>query len=599
MEKQSIIREMRQAFFSGEEVSAASSVRSDIVDSWRRSRLHGLDPHAVRPAPSRDAQSSQQLLQAARPLIELRTDWLAELPSALTLTNTSGRLLDRWVQDRRFTKRLDSRAIVPGIGLAESDVGTTSSGVALETGKSVIVTGYEHFSDDAVELTSAGSAIRHPVTRRILGSLNLSCELENTSPLMLQMVRQLVELLELQLLEQQSAHERVLLDSYLQGRRDSRRPVLYMNADTLIGNAAAARLMGSIDPTILWDQASRAIHSNSQQTVAVPRTDDQEPIGIQCRPIVTGAETVGAVVSFTTPPRPRSPQRAGTRVSGSTPPRVLPGLAGRSVAWQAFRGQLSEALTSDVPLLLVGEPGVGKTAVLDAVAAGSEVSRIAARGLEDPAETWPSLVRSGLASAADVLVLDDLHHVPEPALLRVLGLLSAAPQGAPRILAAYTRDVVDQFEDGNSSVLMAWPGATVSVPPVRDRLGDVPVLVEALTNAKSSAWNRPVWAPDAMQTLNRVTWPLNVLSIDRLVATMLRRRTGPQIHRADLPTDILAMATRRELTGMERMEAQAITAAIHLAEGNKKLAADHLGVARSTLYRKMRALGLDLEGTIY
>ncbi|WP_101833951.1 helix-turn-helix domain-containing protein [Frankia canadensis] len=57
-----------------------------------------------------------------------------------------------------------------------------------------------------------------------------------------------------------------------------------------------------------------------------------------------------------------------------------------------------------------------------------------------------------------------------------------------------------------------------------------------------------------------------------------------------------ARAARRQLHGLERVEAQAILQALAEAAGNKKVAADALGIARLTLYRKVRAFGVDLSG---
>jgi sigma-54 dependent transcriptional regulator, acetoin dehydrogenase operon transcriptional activator AcoR len=595
--KQADIRLARDRFFAQEtaEIPAAelkvSPVSSQILESWHRSRLYGLQPDNVHPVVSPDSSGNHQLARTAQPLIGSRIDWLTDAPCALTLTNSAGRILERWVVDERFAARLDARRVVPGYSVAESDLGTTSSGIALETGHSVLVTGYEHFSDDAVHMTSAGSAIRHPISRRIMGSLNLSCAVEDTTPLMLQWVKHMTELIERKLLDTHTEHERQVFGAYLTGRRDSRHPVVCLDEHTVVGNAAGARMMAGIDQAVLWEQALRAIRGREECVIEVGRTDGQ-PVQVTCRPILDREETVGAEVRFEALSCHRSASLVPPAQAGPDP---LAGLAGRSAAWGMFRRTIQSAMAGVENLLVVGEPGTGKTAVLQALVAGADATW--ASGSDLDAERAGDAVRRAAAGVSRVLVVDDLQRAPEPG-LRVL-LAEFQKPGAPRLLAAHGKDLVDQFRHEVSLALSAWPGATVTVPALRERQGDVPVLVKAITAARTSTWNRPQWTSDALQALTRVLWPANVASIERLVTAMLRRRIAPQIRYTDLPAEILAMATRRELAGLERMEAQAIATALHLAEGNKKLAAQHLGVARSTLYRKMRALGLDLSGTTF
>ena len=71
----------------------------------------------------------------------------------------------------------------------------------------------------------------------------------------------------------------------------------------------------------------------------------------------------------------------------------------------------------------------------------------------------------------------------------------------------------------------------------------------------------------------------------------------PTIDAKDLPAEIRSRATRRTLVGLEQIEARAILEAMRDAGGNKRLAAESLGIARSTLYRKVRALGIDLSAS--
>jgi transcriptional regulator of acetoin/glycerol metabolism len=106
--------------------------------------------------------------------------------------------------------------------------------------------------------------------------------------------------------------------------------------------------------------------------------------------------------------------------------------------------------------------------------------------------------------------------------------------------------------------------------------------------------------PDAVQALSRLDWPGNVAALEALVRRLVaHRRGGGYVGAGDLPADVVAGTARRRLAALEQAEAKAILEAMRAAGGNKQRAAESLGIARSTLYRKVRALGLDLSATAF
>ena len=84
--------------------------------------------------------------------------------------------------------------------------------------------------------------------------------------------------------------------------------------------------------------------------------------------------------------------------------------------------------------------------------------------------------------------------------------------------------------------------------------------------------------------------------------TMLRSVTAQasgEIQAAQLPPEIQACATRRQLTNLEHVELRAILDALKQAHGNKVLAAKIVGVSRSTLYRKLNSYRIDPEADYF
>jgi DNA-binding NtrC family response regulator len=164
-----------------------------------------------------------------------------------------------------------------------------------------------------------------------------------------------------------------------------------------------------------------------------------------------------------------------------------------------------------------------------------------------------------------------------------------------RVIATASR----RAKHGSADPLLAEFTSVIDVPPLRDRLEDLPALLDALTAAAcgfpGQRASRIHWVTDAVQALTRLHWAGNVASLEALVHEVVHANRTGYISANDLPPDVVALASRRKLAGLEQAEATAIIEALRAAGGNKNRAADSLGIARSTLYRKTRALGIDLS----
>lgn len=581
---------------------ASAVVRPPILASWLRSALYGLQPNLTPPAVTGKVDPDNRVMRAARPVIEKRAGILKDVTCGITLTDGAGRVLERWVESPVYARRLDARGVVPGSSVAEMDVGTTSTGIALETGESVLVMGPEHFADGAIRMSTAAAPIRHPTTHRILGTVNLACRQADTTPFMLQWIRDLAQLIEGRLRDSATSRERALMDTYLMGEHDSRHPLICTSEHTIIGNASAARLISDLDLAVVWETASKTVQSHTEQRVELAAAWGSDRIEVIAEPIDDGDEVVGAKLQLrrrVTAHRSCDTSVVSERHSPSVsrdPVTVLPGMVGRSAAWRRFCEQLTQDPSQ--PLLLTGEPGTGKSMTMARLEPSSVT--LDARCAIDDGAAWVTLVQQALRDHAQAVVLDNLHLLSADALAATTAAVSTSRPHGPRVLAARTHLAADELNPNVDAGPSGWPGVVVRVPPVRERLGDIPLLVGALTAAVTAGTIAPRWSTEAIQTLTRVHWNANVSSLERLVVTVLRQRTpGGTIGNDDLPTMIKSAGTRKQLFGLDLLEAHAIAAALAAAGGNKKLAADRLGIARSTLYRKVRALGIDLGAAAY
>ncbi|SDG18892.1 sigma-54-dependent Fis family transcriptional regulator [Klenkia brasiliensis] len=574
----------------GQLVDPAGAVRPVVYESWRRSLLQGLDPDKVSPGYYPDVELDSPLARVVAPVVEKRAAALEQAMCSLALTDNDGRLLQRWVPDRVFAGRLDALNIVPAFSVAESHVGTTSA-IALLSGKPVLVRGPEHYSEAYHALSCAGAPIFHPVTRRIVGSLDLTCRLADSSPVVLSWVMELVAEVQRCMRTAATRTEQLLLDAYLAHNRDARHPLVVLDQRTIISNTAAARLLGDVDQALLWEHASRAVMDRHQPGVV--QLGNGARVTLDVRPVVDGGLPIGAVVALRRQLEPAPRRRAPTAVP------YLPGLVGTSSSWRTACAQAQHARSAG-RVLVVGEPGSGRLAVARAIAASSAVQVVQVPTTVEVATTaavdrWLATVETTAAGSGKTLVLRHADLLP-PAVAEATRVALGRRRGGQVIATSR----VGRFTADGEHPLLGGFDEVVEVPALRNRLEDLPLLLTVFTERSGQVGRELRWMPDAVQALSRLPWGGNAAALAAVVERVVTRRPdGGPVTASDLPADLVARTSRRALARMEQAEAAAITRALQDAGGNKFRAAESLGIARSTLYRKVRALGIDLSSATW
>ena len=574
----------RESFMSGERDSVDSPVRSAIVQSWKRSILYGLEPSRSRPIFEDSQRANEQFMAAAGPVIDARRGALIDSSSSLTITDAQGLVLSRCVEDSKLTRRLNDHDVLPGFSFAETAVGTNSAGLILETGQASMVAGPEHFFEESLQLTCSGAPIYHPTSKRMIGTLNLTCRFEDTSPIMLSWVREVAADIERALAVVSNRREHLLFEAFLADNRDSRHGVVCLDEHSIISNAAASRLIGSADQPILWEHAAEAISEGCTDRSLRLDLSNGSTVSVTVTPVQDGPDAVGAVLRVKAPSKRYSePELSNERIS------TIPGLVGRSKEWK--RVCRSAMQPSAMSLLIVGAEGVGKFSVAIGVVGRDAVVIDALDPESLDRARWVSQLQDAISSTDKPVVLRHLDEV-EPSWQRsAITALTLARSRGIQVAATMTTSE----HAGLSTPLVEWFDSTVTIPRLSDRTDDLPLLLDALSARHNRTGRRIRWMADAVQALGRVDWERNVSSLDALVREIVVSKRREYIGAQDLPTSIRVRAARRQLLGLEQAEAMAIMNALRDTGGNKRLAADKLGIARSTLYRKVRAFGIDLS----
>lgn len=570
---------------------ARLAFRREIVSSWRRCQLVGMTPTSEDVPYRPEFERPNRLLRAAGPVIDRLAEQMEGGPVSILLADSEAQIIDRRAGARELAKALDRASVSPGFLYSEEFTGTNGIGSALEERKPFVVSGSEHFREILQDFTCIGSPVVHPITGVVEGVLDVTCRVDDTHEALKPLVLAAVREIESRIYADASRREQMLLEQFLRAGRRNTHAVLSLNEDVVMANTSASLLLDLSDQAMLWDWACTMLGSGDEAVGEVRLARD---VVVQARATRVGdrGATAGVLVEMRTPSRIETrPTAASTsRRRVGRRPKPVDGLVGRSVAATRLRADVDAAIPSGLPLLVCGEAGTGKlfvTTHLHRRRAGQNVLTVldTLTAYDDP-QTWITRLTTALARG-DAIVLRHLDQIPAEIAARVESAVENAAPG--RVIAtARTR--------GNDSaaarVLDHFP-VSFTVPPLRYRSDDIVDLSPSILAAHTTRRPVPRLLPATLRTLAALDWPGNVRELQSVLATAAVRSLGSDIAHEHLPPEYRSSRNRTGGRSLQRAERDIVMEALAETNGNKAAAADRLGVARSTLYRKMRILGID------
>jgi DNA-binding NtrC family response regulator len=276
---------------------------------------------------------------------------------------------------------------------------------------------------------------------------------------------------------------------------------------------------------------------------------------------------------------------------------------------------------SDMPVLVFGESGVGKELVARAVhdsspradkpfiplncgAIPETMLESELFGHEKGAFTGAFEKKLGILEIADngTLFLDEVGELPfalQVKLLRVIETGRFFRVGGVKevsvdvkFISASNKDLKAAAEDGKfrSDLYYRISALTLHIPPLRERREDIPLLVEHYRK-RHPAFKHKRFSKNALDALDRYAWPGNIRELQNLIHRALLLASGPVIEENDLPADLSGgkKAPGRRLADLER---EHILSVLKEVKGQRKRAADVLGIDPKTLYRKLLDYGV-------
>jgi len=289
--------------------------------------------------------------------------------------------------------------------------------------------------------------------------------------------------------------------------------------------------------------------------------------------------------------------------------------------------------TSDSSVVIHGESGTGKELLARYIhqnsrraqgpfvafncgALSEDLAASELFGHEKGAFTGAQARKLGLFEAANggTLFLDEVAELPpsvQVKLLRVLQEREVLRVGAVepakidvRVLAASNRDLREAVEAGHlrNDLYFRLNVVTLSLPPLRERRDDIPLLAYFLLRKFAVTMDRPVEeiTPEALQRLVEYDYPGNVRELSNFVERGVALAQGRELGIEHLPQHLGRLTVRvfaPELAAapatLEAQEKAHILQALKLAGGNRSEAARMLGIDRVSLWRKLKKYGVN------
>lgn len=316
------------------------------------------------------------------------------------------------------------------------------------------------------------------------------------------------------------------------------------------------------------------------------------------------------------------------------------GIIGSSPAMRKLLEMLAMVAPSGATVLIIGESGTGKELIARAIhvnsprvhnpfvavncaALSENLLESELFGHEKGAFTGADKRREGRFAHADTgsLFLDEIGEVSaamQMKLLRVIQEREFQRVGGDqnvrvdvRLVAATNKDLNAEVEAGRfrQDLYFRLNVVTLEVPPLRDRVEDIPLLATAFLERYSKKNNKRIkgFTPKAMDCLLKYSWPGNVRELENVIERAVVLLLGEYVSERELPAalvenciksdDAAALSSGDDFAGMslDEVEKRAILATLETCGGNKSEAARRLGVTRKTLHSKLARYGLGGE----
>ncbi|WP_299660769.1 response regulator [uncultured Ruegeria sp.] len=327
-------------------------------------------------------------------------------------------------------------------------------------------------------------------------------------------------------------------------------------------------------------------------------------------------------------------QRAQTEFSepSAERPDELP-LVGRTPVMQALYRLVARVMNTDLSVMISGESGTGKSLIARAIHDFSDrrtlpfvtVTAADLSDLEGPARVM-ARVRGG------TLLIDEITDIDDEIQARIVRMMDAPGDHAPRFMATSQSDLTNAMESGRvrQDLYYRLCGATIQVPALRERVDDITLLTDHfLAREERESGTQRRLSPEAVELVRRYSWPGNVRQLENAIRRLSLTSRAEDISRTEVEMvlgsqpevePVLGDGEREKLSSsvgrhlrryfdlhgnilpppglyqriLREVEAPLIEIALDATGGNQAKCADLLGINRNTLRKKITDLDIQV-----
>ncbi|MBU2470100.1 MAG: sigma-54-dependent Fis family transcriptional regulator [Proteobacteria bacterium] len=625
-----------------------SAVRQQVAESWERCFRRGLRPNApkvsVKLSPAQLARihrANADFIQAALPFMRFLQSAVRGTGFILVLTNAEGVVLEVF-GDEDILRMARDNNYVAGSSRAEEEVGTNSIGLCLIQKEPVQVTGPEHYNQRHHDWTCSSAPVFSP-EGNLLGAITLSGKSSSAHRHTLGMVISAAEAIENKLKQRKADKEKSSYETLLESLLGSiSEAVIAVNHKGVVthANQKACRMAGlscqkmmgqSIDkvfpgqPLLMEMALNGKEHGNVEVGVDGPQGRNYFIL----RPFLIREDEKHWGFFLVMSERSRFFNEV-RKVSGHNARFTFEDIKGQAPEFLRQIKLANIAAGADSRVLIMGETGTGKELFAQAIhnaSARSQGPFVAINCAAIPRELIESEIlgykegaftgarkggQVGKLELADggTVFLDEVGEMPLDAqtkFLRVLqdGMITRLGDNRPmkvdvRVIAATNEDLVERVASKGfrQDLYFRLSVVELNIPPLRGRLDDLPLLVEHVlgrVSYKLGARQLSI-APEAMEVLRRYQWPGNVRELGNILEMAAIVCDGREIEVEHLPQRIfrpgLATQVTEAVQPMKQMETEVLKNALAECGGNVAQVSRELGLSRSTIYRRIKELGI-------
>jgi transcriptional regulator of acetoin/glycerol metabolism len=564
-------------------------VRPAIAESWMRSRELGIPP-GLRTRPL-DERGIDRLLQSdlRRLLIRASThvlDRMVEITDGssltFTLTDADGLILTQRGPPGLLAQN-EHLGVQRGTRWAELDVGTNGIGTALTRRQTMRVFAAEHYCEAFHETMCTAALVRDPLTRQPIGVFDITSAYTEPASNVWALAMQAASLIESEIQQLLVSSGERLLQTLATQQHDQAAYVIDLECKNTIANQGATALLTPEDYASLSTYVHRSVQDHDERVVPHVLKSGRSVL-VEVTVVQLGEQPVGALVVVRDNRRHRGTPTGAIAANQLEDWRPF----NPSVVWLA---PARASLHSREPVLVIGEPGSGKSALVTALQrnTGGGAPRVIDCVSVD---SWTDNL---LEEAGDSPVLLERILDLKPALqARLVGWLDGRDEGArPRLFA--TACVADELALRSSGLRRDLVDRlavhVVRVPPLRERGDEVEEIalevIQDVTHGRGYV-NQPL-SKEALAILHGYPWPGNVRQLQNVLRRVLLVHTHGEIGVADLPPDIVLGVSEPRRGLIEQLEGEAILRTLQSTGGNVSRAAQVMGLSRATVYRRLHA----------